>query len=112
VDSKSVFELPTSAVTVALPASAAERPHNACAAVDRYLLPAGTGLVVNFDLEKRFSRPRSQQQGSLRPRARRVAVLGVGAGGGRPPFLRFLMPNPAFGGQFGPENKLIEGQLT
>ena len=27
-------------------------------------------------------------------------------------FLRFLMPNPAFGlcGQFGPENKLIEGQ--
>jgi len=49
-------------------------------------------------------------------------VLGVGAGGGRPlplrgsggvtpgKFLRFLMPNPAFGGQFGPENKLIEGQ--
>ena len=24
--------------------------------------------------------------------------------------LRFLMPNPAFGGQFGSENKLIEGQ--
>ena len=85
MDNKSVFELPTSAVTVALPASAAERPHNACAAVDRYLLPAGTGLVVNFDLGKRFSRPMSQQRGSLRPRARRVAVLGVGAGGGRPP---------------------------
>jgi len=46
---------------------------------------------------ERFPRPRSQQPGSLRPRTRRVA-------------LRFLMPNPAFGGQFGPENKLIEGQ--
>ena len=55
-----------------------------------------------------------------RPRARRVAVLGVEAGGGRPfplrcyPrecfFYRFLIPNPAFGGQFGPQNKLIEGQ--
>jgi len=52
--------------------------------------------VVNFDLGERF--PRSQQRGSLPPpRTRRVA-------------LRFLMPNPAFGGQFGPENKLIEGQ--
>jgi len=39
--------------------------------------------VVNFDLRERFPRPRSQQWGSLRPRARRVAVLGVGAGGGR-----------------------------
>jgi len=49
-------------------------------------------------------------------------MLGVSAGGGRPlllrgsegitpgNFLRFLMPNPAFGEQFGPENKLIEGQ--
>ena len=39
------------------------------------------GVVVNFDLGERFPRPRSQQRGSLRPRARRVAVLGVGAGG-------------------------------
>jgi len=41
--------------------------------------------VVNFDLGERFQRPRPQQRGSLRPRelprARRVAVLGVGAGG-------------------------------
>ena len=42
------------------------------------------GVVVNFDLGERFPRPRSQQRGSLRPRARRVAVLGVRAGGGRP----------------------------
>jgi len=67
------------------------------------------GVVVNFDLRERFPRPRSQQWGSLRPRARRVAVLGVGAGGGRllpqrgsgvsprKIFLRFLMPNSAFG---------------
>ena len=66
-------------------------------------------VVVNFDLEERFPRPRSQQQESLRPRARRVAMLGVGAGGGRPLplrgsgvsppefFSRLLMPNPAFG---------------
>ena len=38
-------------------------------------------VVVNFDLGERFPRPRSQQRGSLRPRARRVAVLGMGAGG-------------------------------
>ena len=80
------------------------------------------GVVVNFYFGERFPRPRAQLRGRLRPRARRVAVLGVGAGGGRPlplrgsggvtpgKFLRFLMPNPAFGGQFGPENKLIEGQ--
>ena len=80
------------------------------------------GVVVNFDLGERFPRPRSQQWGSLRPLAWRVAVLGMGAGGGRPLplrvsggvtpeiFLRFSMPNPALGGQFGPENKLIEGQ--
>ena len=37
--------------------------------------------VVNFDLWERFPRPRSRQRGSLRPRARRVAVLGVGAEG-------------------------------
>jgi len=43
------------------------------------------GVVVNnFDLGERFPRPRSQQRGSLRPRARRVGVLGVGAGGGLP----------------------------
>ena len=71
--------------------------------------------MVNFDLGERFPRPSSQQRRSLRPRARarRVAVLGVGAGGGHPRnfFLRFLMPNPALGvGQFGPETKLIEGQ--
>ena len=70
--------------------------------------------MVNFDLGERFPRPRSQQRGSLRPRARRVAVLGVGTGGGRPLllrvsggvtpeiFLRFLMmPDPAFGGDLG-----------
>jgi len=46
------------------------------------------GLVVNFDLGERFPRPRSQQWGSLRPLAWRVAVLGMGAGGGRPLPLR------------------------
>jgi len=76
-------------------------------------IPAGVwesmGVVVNFDLGERFPRPRSQQRGSLRPRVRRAAVLGVGAGGGRPlplrwsgvsppeNFLVILMPNPAFG---------------
>jgi len=48
--------------------------------------------VVNFDLGERFPRPRSQQRGSLRPRTRRVAVLRVGAGGGRP------LPPREFGG--------------
>jgi len=43
-----------------------------------------SGVVVNFDLVLRFPRPMSQQRGSLCPCARRVAVLGVGAGGGRP----------------------------
>ena len=38
------------------------------------------GVVANFDLVERFPRPRSQHRGSLRPRARRVAMLGVGAG--------------------------------
>jgi len=33
------------------------------------------GVVVNFDLGERFPRPRSRQRGSLRPRARCVAVL-------------------------------------
>ena len=76
--------------------------------------------MVNFDLGERFPRSRSQQWGSLRRHAWHVAMLGVSVGGGRPLplrgsgvsppenfFLRFLMPNPAFGGQFGPENKLI-----
>jgi len=44
------------------------------------------GVVVN--LGERFPRPRYQQRGSLRPHARRVAVLGVGAEGGRPLPLR------------------------
>jgi len=70
--------------------------------------------VVNFDLGERFPRPRSQQRGILRPRARRVAVLVVGARGGRLPpaggdpgvsppeiCLTILMPNPAFGGNLG-----------
>jgi len=34
------------------------------------------GLVVNFDLGTVSETYRSQQRGSLRPRARRVAVLG------------------------------------
>jgi len=79
-------------------------------------------VVVNFDLGERFPRPRSQQRGSLRPRARRVAVPGVSAGGGRPLPLRGagdVTPGKIFEifdaksrgwGQFWPENKLIEGQ--
>ena len=65
------------------------------------------GVVVNFDLGERFPRPRSQQRQNLRPPhgARRLAVLGVCAGGpGVTPgnfFLRFLMPNSAFVGNFG-----------
>jgi len=67
-------------------------------------------VVVNFDLGERFPRPRSQQRGSLHPRARRVAVLVWVREGVAPPaegvqgchprefFWRFLMPNPAFGG--------------
>ena len=47
--------------------------------------------VVNFDFGERFPRPMSQQRGSLRPRTRRVAMLGVG----------LLMPNPALGGNLG-----------
>ena len=80
-------------------------------------------LVVNFDLGERFPRPRFQQRGSLRPRARRVAVLGAGVGGGCPLPLRGsggVTPGKLFeifdaksrvrgGGQFGPENKLFEG---
>ena len=62
---------------------------------------------------------RSQQRGSLRHRALRVAVLRVGAGGGRPPGVRVSPPEIFFEifdaksrvwGQLGPENKLIEGQ--
>ena len=77
--------------------------------------------MVNFDLGERFPRPRSQQRESLRPRARSVAVLGVGAGGVAPPaegvrgchplknFWDFWYQIPRLG-QFGPENKLTEGQ--
>ena len=80
------------------------------------------GVVVNFDLEKRFPRHTSQQRGSLCPRARRVAVLRVGARGGRPLPLRGSLVSPPehlfeifdaksrVWGQFGPENKVIEGQ--
>jgi len=78
--------------------------------------------VVNFDLGERFRRPRSQQQGSLRPRARHVAVLGVDVGGVAlscwvglgvsPPeiFFEIFDAKSRIWGQFGPENKLIEGQ--
>jgi len=79
------------------------------------------GVVVNFDLGERFPRPRSQQWGSLHPRARRVAVLGWVREGvalsrrrvwGCHPgefFGIFDAKSPVWG-QFGPENKLIEGQ--
>ena len=54
--------------------------HRSTAAAASLLLSAPIrGVVVNFDLGERFPTPRSQQPGSLRPRARRVAVLGVGA---------------------------------
>jgi len=78
--------------------------------------------VANFDLGEWFTRPRSQQWESLRPRARRVAVLRVGAGGSCPLPLRGpggVTPGNFFEifdakyriwGQFGPENKLIESQ--
>jgi len=65
-------------------------------------LPWSRGVVVNFDLGKRFPGPRSQQRGSLRPRARRVVVLGVGG--------EICDAKSRVWGQFGPENKLIEGQ--
>ena len=77
--------------------------------------------MVNFDLGERFPRPRSQQRGSLRPRALRVAMLGMGAGGGRPlpvkgsggaipeNFFEIFDAKSLVWGQFGPENKLIEG---
>jgi len=80
--------------------------------------------VVNFDLGERFPSPRSQQRGSLRPHARRVAVLGVVAGGSRFLPLRGsegVIPGNFFDifdaksrvcGQFWPENKLIEGQTN
>ena len=70
------------------------------------------GVVVNSDLAERFPRPRSQQRGSLRPRARRVAVLAVGGGGDRHSrnFFEIFDAKSRVWGQFGPENKLIEGQ--
>ena len=73
--------------------------------------------MINFDLVERFPRRRSQQWGSLS-----VAVLGVGAGRGRPlpptgsgvspPEIFFEIFDAKFRvwWQFGPENKLIEGQ--
>ena len=82
----------------------------------------GRDVVVNFDLGERFPRPRSQQRGSLRPRAQRVAMLGGRCWRGRPLPLREsrgITPGNFFEifdaktrvwGQFGPENKLIEGQ--
>jgi len=67
------------------------------------------GVVVNFVLGQRFPRPRSQQQ--------RVAALREGARGGRPLplaprkiFWDFSHAKSRDWGQFGPENKLIEGQ--
>ena len=80
--------------------------------------------MVNFDLGERFPRSRSQQRGSLHPHAWHVAVLGVGVGGGRPlplrrsrmspteKFMRFFYAKSYVWEQFGPENKLIEGQLN
>jgi len=50
----------------------------------------------------------SQQRGSLRPRARRVCVLGVGAG----EFFEVFDAKSRVWGQIGPENKLIEGQAN
>ena len=75
---------------------------------DTALSVSSKGVVVNFDLGERFTRPRSRQRGSLRPRARRVAVMGVGAGGGQ--FYEIFDAKSRVWGQFGPENKLIEGQ--
>ena len=69
--------------------------------------------MVNFDLGDGFRDLGLNNGGDLAPHARRVAVLGVGAGGSHPLplrgsgvsppeiFLRFLMPNPAFGGNLG-----------
>ena len=67
--------------------------------------------MVNFDLGERFPRPRSQQRGRLCPRSRHVAVLGVGAGGHpRKIFFEIFDAKARVWGQFGPENKLLEGQ--
>jgi len=82
-----------------------------------------TAGCVYVDLGERFPRPRSEHRGSLRPHARRVAVLGMGAGGSRPLPLRGPGVSPGkffvifdaksrIWGQFGPDNKLIEGQLN
>ena len=56
------------------------------------------GVVVNFDLGNGF-RDLGPATGELAPRARRVAVLGWVREGKI--FLRFLMPNPALGGNLG-----------
>jgi len=68
---------------------------------------------------------RSQQRGNLRPRARRVVVLEVSAGGDRPLLLRgsggvtpenffwrFLMPNPAICGNLGQKINWSRVNLT
>ena len=60
--------------------------------------------MVNFDLGERFPRPRSSNV---------LAVLWVGAGGpGITPgkFFEIFDDKSRVWGQFGPENKLIEGQ--
>jgi len=87
-----------------------------------YSFFSSSGVVVIFDFGERFPRPRSQQRGSLRPRAWRVAVLGVSAIGGRPlpltgsggvtpgNFFEIFLAKSRVWGQFGTENKLIEGQ--
>jgi len=68
------------------------------------------GVVVNFDFGERFPRPTSQQRGRLRPCEQRVAVLGVGRGVTSRNFLDVFGAKSHVCGQFGPENKLIEGQ--
>ena len=68
------------------------------------------GVVVNFDLAERFPRPRSQQRGSLHPRALHVAVR-EGVRGCHPrKFFEIFDAKSRVWWKFGPENKLIEGQ--
>jgi len=79
--------------------------------------------VVNFDLGEQFPRPGSQQWGSLHPRARRVAVLGVGTGwcplpirgsGGITPGIFFVIfdAKSAFGGNLGEKINSSRVNLT
>ena len=63
------------------------------------------GVVVNFDLGERFSRPRSQQRGCGRPLPLR------GSGGVTPEnFFEIFDAKSRVWGQFRPEYKLTEGQ--